>query len=108
MSIWQQLGGKAPTVGPKVRLMTRQGCCLCDEARQVLEAHGLEVEAVDIDRDADLRERYTDCVPVVIIDGKERFRGRVDPLLLRRLLEGRRHSGREPSDGDDHAAGDGR
>jgi glutaredoxin len=90
MSIWQRLRGETPAPGPSVRLMTRQGCCLCDEARRILQAHGLAVEEVDIDIDPQLRERYTNCVPVVIIDGKERFRGRVDPLLLRRLLEGGR------------------
>ena len=28
------------------------------------------------------------CVPVVAIDGKIRFRGRVDAVLLRRLIAG--------------------
>ena len=51
----------------------------------MLERHGLTVEEVDIDADPALRKRYTDCVPVVLIDGKERFRGRVDERLLRRL-----------------------
>ena len=71
----------------EVILYTRRGCHLCDVARDVLAAHGLEPELVDIDRDDELRRRYTDCVPVVLIDGRERFRGRVDPVLLRRILE---------------------
>lgn len=71
---------------PEVRLYTRQGCHLCDEAAQVLNQHGLYFETFDIDADPQLHSRYTECVPVVVIDGKERFRGRVDPLLLRRLL----------------------
>ena len=29
---------------------------------------------------------YNECVPVVFVDGRERFRGRIDPVLLRRLL----------------------
>ena len=33
--------------------------------------------------------KYTTCVPVVVIDGHERFRGRVNEVLLRRLLSGR-------------------
>lgn len=98
MNIWRRwIRSTDPAAGPSVRLMTRHGCCLCDEAMHVLEAHGLAVTEVDIDRDPELRDRYTDCVPVVIIDGKERFRGRVDPVLLRRLLEGRR---RNPADAD--------
>ena len=31
--------------------------------------------------------RYDQCVPVVEIDGQERFRGRVNEVLLRRLLQ---------------------
>lgn len=68
---------------------TRAGCHLCDDAKQLLERHGLAVRTIDIDGDPELRARYTECVPVVVIDGQERFRGRVDPLLLRRLLKGR-------------------
>jgi glutaredoxin len=68
---------------------TRLGCHLCEDAKQVLLRHGLTVEEVDIDRDAGLHARYDECVPVVEIDGKERFRGRVDERLLRRLLAAR-------------------
>jgi glutaredoxin len=70
-------------------LYTRQGCCLCDQARDVLRRHGLEPEEVNIDADDELRARFTDCVPVVEIDGKVRFRGRVSEVLLRRLLAAR-------------------
>ena len=70
----------------KVILYTRAGCHLCDDAEAVLAAHGLHAERVDVDRHPELRARYGECVPVVEIDGKERFRGRIDPLLLRRLI----------------------
>jgi glutaredoxin len=70
-------------------LYTRQGCHLCDDACEVLERHGLKPHVVDIDADPDLVAKYTDCVPVVFIDGRERFRGRVNEVLLRRLLSGR-------------------
>jgi glutaredoxin len=72
-----------------VVLYTRQGCHLCDDAAAVLRQHGLTFDMVDIDQDAQLRERYNECVPVVEIDGRERFRGRVEGVLLRRLLERR-------------------
>ena len=65
---------------------TRIGCHLCDDAIAVLGRYGVPVEPVDIDGDAGLKNRYDTCVPVVVIDGKERFRGRVDEVLLRRLL----------------------
>jgi glutaredoxin len=71
---------------PTVQLYTRQGCHLCDDARLVLQRHGLNVESIDIDADPALVELYTNCVPVVVMDGKVRFRGRVDEVLLRRLL----------------------
>jgi len=71
---------------PQIVLYSRQGCHLCDDAAAALKRQGLEFELVDVDADPELHERYDACVPVVVIDGKERFRGRVDELLLRRLL----------------------
>lgn len=71
---------------PDVVLYTRQGCHLCEEADALLRQHGLKPRLVDIDADPLLREKYNVCVPVVEINGKERFRGRIEPLLLRRLL----------------------
>jgi glutaredoxin len=59
---------------------------LCDEADQTLRAAGLQPHAVDIDEHPQLREQFNTCVPVVEIDGKVRFRGKVDPVLLRRLV----------------------
>ncbi len=67
-------------------LYSREGCHLCHVAADVLTRHGLEFEVIDVDADPELHARYDQCVPVVIIDGKERFRGRVDELLLRRFL----------------------
>jgi glutaredoxin len=79
----------SPSDSPfRVVLYTRAGCHLCDDARQLLEAHGLTPELVDVDADSALRERFHTCVPVIEIDGKIRFRGRVEPVLLRRLLKG--------------------
>jgi hypothetical protein len=48
--------------------------------------HGLQPEVVDIDLNPSLREKYHVHVPVVVIDGQERFRGQVNEVLLRRLL----------------------
>jgi glutaredoxin len=70
----------------EVVLYTRPGCHLCDDARDMLKRHGLAPRLVNIDADPALSERYNECVPVVEIDGKERFRGRVNETLLRRLL----------------------
>ncbi len=71
-----------------VVLYSRQGCHLCDDAQLLLQGYGLGVEVVDIDQDPELKQRYDTCVPVVEIDGQVRFRGRIDELLLIRLLRG--------------------
>lgn len=70
----------------QVLLFSRQGCHLCDEAEQVLVRHGLVPHKIDIDASPELRARYDTCVPVVVIDGQERFRGRINEVLLHRLL----------------------
>jgi glutaredoxin len=71
---------------PNVILYTRSGCHLCHEALEVLQRHGLAPQQIDIDANPDLLARYDACVPVVVIDGRERFRGRVDERLLVRWL----------------------
>jgi glutaredoxin len=73
-----------PTI--KVVLYTRDGCHLCEEAHKVLSDFGISPFLIDIDTDPKLRERFDTCVPVVEIDGRLRFRGRVEPKLLRRIV----------------------
>jgi len=73
-----------------VTLYTRQGCCLCDDAKRVLaEARGkanFDYREVDIDSDPDLRRQYNEEVPVIAIDGAKAFKYRVDLKdVLRRL-----------------------
>jgi len=77
-------------VAQRVVLYTRAGCHLCNDAEQMLWQHGVMPEVVDIDDDPELRERFNTTVPVVEIAGAIRFRGRVDSLLLQRIL---RHEG---------------
>jgi len=77
--------------GPaRVRLLTRPGCHLCDEARtvvaQVCAEQGESYEEVDVDGDAELRRRYTDEVPVTFVDGVQHEFWRVDPARLRAAL----------------------
>lgn len=91
------LGQRAwkPTVpGRRFReltLYTREDCHLCDEARETIEEHQRwlpSISMIDIDSDSKLVERFGTCVPVLAVDGKVRFRGTVNPTLLRRLIEG--------------------
>jgi glutaredoxin len=69
-----------------VVLYTRNGCHLCEEAQKVLSESGIAPILIDIDTDRNLRERFDTCVPVVEIDGRIRFRGRVEPRLLLRIV----------------------
>ncbi len=71
---------------PAAVLYTRDGCHLCDEAKAVLYAYGLSVTEVNIDEDKTAFDQFDHCVPVVEIDGRIRFRGRVNEVLLRRLI----------------------
>ena len=74
----------------QVVVYTRESCHLCHEALAVVERHrrrfNLEIRTVNIDGDPSLVELWGDRVPVVEVDGRPRFFGEVDPVLLRRLL----------------------
>ena len=71
-------------------MYTRAGCHLCDDAWELLaqyrDQNGFTLEKQDVDASPELRERFGECVPVVVVNGKVRFRGRVNPVLLERLL----------------------
>jgi glutaredoxin len=79
---------------PKVTFYTRSGCCLCDDAKQVLAAARrdaeFDYEEVDIDGSDDLRTRYNDEVPVISIDGRKAFKYRVDRAEFLKKLAARR------------------
>ena len=71
-------------------LYTRSGCPLCDDMRQLVGRYARffpPVEVQDISSDPQLAERFSTCVPVLEIDGRIRFRGRVNEILLRRLID---------------------
>jgi len=71
-------------------LYSRPGCCLCDEARQVLERvrqrHPFVLRERDIEQDDALLRRYLERIPVVEIGGLEAFELYVDEPELERLL----------------------
>jgi glutaredoxin len=73
-----------------VTFYTRQNCCCCHNALDVLKRyerkHRLVIEEVDIDADPELVALYGESVPVVAVAGKIRFKGVVNPALLERLL----------------------
>lgn len=59
-------------------LYTRRDCPLCDEMKAEIERAGaglLALEVVDVDRDAELVERFGWRVPVLEIGGEVAFEG---------------------------------
>jgi hypothetical protein len=77
-------------MSPSVVLYTRPGCCLCNDAREVLmrirATRAFQFEERDIDGDETLLRAYLERIPVVTIDGVEAFEFFVDESELGRLL----------------------
>lgn len=76
---------------PRVTLYTRNGCCLCEDAKRVLDAArrsaGFELDIVDIDTDSKLQHLYNDEVPVIAINGTKAFKYRVSEAeFLKKLM----------------------
>jgi glutaredoxin len=74
----------------KVTLYGRDGCHLCDDARDALERVRARapfvLEEVDISADDGLHRRYLERIPVVCLDGRELFEYFVDePTLVEAL-----------------------
>jgi glutaredoxin len=73
-----------------VVLYGREGCCLCDDAREVLlrvrERHAFVLAERDIDADEALLRVYLERIPVVTIDGVQAFELFVDETELERRL----------------------
>lgn len=74
----------------RVTLYSRPGCHLCDDARAVIEAVCAELgesyDEINIDGDVELRERFTDEVPVTFVDGRQHDFWRVSADRLRAAL----------------------
>ena len=75
---------------PRLTLLTRDGCHLCQTAAETLTRIGAEAglvpETVDVDADPGLQAEYGDRVPVVLLDGREHSYFTVDVERLRRDL----------------------
>ena len=76
-----------------VVVYSREGCHLCEIVKETLTQ--LQGEAdfqwreVDIDADPELRQRFTEEVPVVFIDGRKAFKYRMDGREFLRALAAR-------------------
>jgi hypothetical protein len=73
-----------------VRLLTKPGCHLCDEARAVVATVcgelGEAFDEVDIAGDPDLMALYGEQIPVTFVDDRQHDYWRVDPARLRAAL----------------------
>jgi len=79
---------------PLVTLYTRQGCCLCDDAKRVLAEARRRAEfdyrELDIDGDPELKRLYNDDVPVIAINGTKAFKYRLTLEEFLKKLAARR------------------
>lgn len=75
---------------PRITLITRPGCHLCDDARAVVEAVAADLGVgwveLSIDDDPQLRERYWEQIPVTLVDGAQHDFWRVSEHRLRAAL----------------------
>jgi glutaredoxin len=74
----------------RVVLFSRPGCHLCDVARESVLALRDRIpfafEEVDIERDEALELEYGIRIPVLTVDGEERFEVSVDPEEFARII----------------------
>jgi glutaredoxin len=73
-------------------LYSKPGCHLCEDVREILDGLqpecGYAIVEIDITTDATLFARYRYEIPVVMKDGVELARGRMDEAALVALLRG--------------------
>lgn len=71
---------------PRILLLTRDGCHLCEQARTVIEsvasAFDVPWRSLDVDSDPRLRSEYGDHVPVTFVDGQLISRWFLEPASL--------------------------
>ena len=89
----------SPAENPRVTIYSRPGCHLCDEARKVIQASGLDgeytLEEINIESDPELLERYRYEIPVIAINGIEAFRHQLTPDEFKKRLKEAGPKGRD-------------
>jgi len=76
---------------PRVVLITKADCHLCEDARdavgRVTASLGLGWSEESVDHHPELRERYAEEIPVVLVDGVQRDFWKIDEARLGRVLQ---------------------
>lgn len=82
----------SPAPAPRVTLLSKPGCHLCDDARVVIAEVAAELGVgwveLDISADAELHRRWWEQIPVTLVDGVQHDFWRVDAGRLRAALRG--------------------
>jgi thiol-disulfide isomerase/thioredoxin len=82
---------RGPVPPPRLTLITRAECGLCEEMHaeieQLARMHPLpQMEVLDVDEDPELKQRYGLDVPVLLLDGALVCQQQLDAAQLLRLL----------------------
>jgi len=74
----------------RLTLYSRQYCHLCAEMRAALlplcREFGLDLDEIDVDSDPELERRYNELVPLLVHQGRELARWRLDAAAVRVYL----------------------
>ena len=71
-----------------LKLLTRPGCHLCEEASIILGRLGVVFATIDIEPDPALELRYGDAIPVLLHGDQEICRAPMTERSLKSALEG--------------------
>lgn len=75
----------------QITIYTREGCCLCDDMKEVVRRVArevpLEMNEVDVEEASDLKKKYGHEVPVLFINGRKAFKYRVTAGELKKRLQ---------------------
>lgn len=74
----------------KVTIYGKKECCLCDQAMELLEKVNalvpFELEKIDISNNPELLAEFGPKIPVILVDGVQAFKFRINENRLRALL----------------------
>ena len=74
-----------------VEILTKDKCCLCEYAKEVLEVvlpdYNAKLNEINIEKEDKLMALYGEKIPVIRVDGEEWFIYKVSEPVLRKRLE---------------------